>query len=63
MKIFEAWNRHDLEAFMSHFSDDLKVVWPSERTVDKEGLRRDLAVDVSAFQIKTFVYSRTLPER
>jgi len=33
-KIFEAWNRHDPEACMSHLSDDVKVVWSSGRTVD-----------------------------
>ena len=34
-KIFEAMNRHEPEAFMSHFSDDLTFVMPSGRTVDK----------------------------
>jgi len=44
-KIFEAMNHHDTEAFMSHFSDDLTFVMPSGRTVDKEGLRKEIAID------------------
>jgi len=44
-KIFEAWNRRDFEAFMSHFTDDVKVVWPSGRTEDAEGLRKDIAIE------------------
>jgi len=46
-KIVEAWNRHDQEAFMSHLSDDVTIVWPSGRTVDKEGLRKEF--DYSTF--------------
>ena len=48
-KIYRAWNRHDLEALMSHFSDDVTVVTPSGRTVDKEGLRRMVAIEFSGF--------------
>ncbi len=48
-KIFESWDRHDLEALMSHFSDDVTVVTPSGRTVDKEGLRRMVAIEFSGF--------------
>jgi predicted ester cyclase len=48
-KIFEAWNRHDPEACMSHLSDDVKVVWSSGRTVDAEGYLKDMPIDGLGF--------------
>jgi len=43
-KIFEAMNRHDQEAILSHYSDDVKVVMPSGRTADKEKLRKEIPI-------------------
>ena len=58
-KIFEAWNRHDLEAFMSHFSDDLKVVWTGGRTVDKKGFHSELSnYHMTAFPDSNFRIDR-----
>lgn len=45
-KIFEAWNRRDFEAYMSHLSDDAKIVWPTGRTVDKETFHRELSTKI-----------------
>ena len=61
-KIFEAWNRHDLEAIMSHFSDDVTVVTPSGSTVDKEGLRRMAAIEFSAFPDGRFRVDRMVSQ-
>jgi hypothetical protein len=43
-KIIDALNRHDFEAYMSHFSDDVTFVMPSGRTADKEGVRKELPI-------------------
>ncbi len=39
-KIFEAMNRHDQEAVLIHYSDDVTGVMPSGTTIDKEEMRR-----------------------
>ena len=39
-KIFEAYNRHDWDAMMDHFSDDATAVWPNGSRGDKEGIRK-----------------------
>ena len=59
-KIVEAWNRHDQEAFMSHLSDDVTIVWPSGRTVDKEGLRKEF--DYSTFPDGRFRVDRMVSQ-
>ena len=43
-KLIEAANRHDTEAQMSCYSDDVKVVMPSGRTADKEKLRKEIPI-------------------
>ena len=58
-KMFEAWNRRDLEAFMSHLSDDVTVIWPSGRTVDKERLHKELSTE----QMPAFPDSRWRVDR
>lgn len=42
-KIFEAFNRHDMESFMIHFSDDAKIIVPSGSTIDKEMFHKEFA--------------------
>ena len=61
-KIYRAWNLHDLEALMSHFSDDVTVVTPSGSTVDKEGLRRMAAIEFSAFPDGRFWVDRMVSQ-
>ena len=61
-KIFETWNRRDLEGFMSCFSDDVTVVPPSGSTEDKEGLRRMVTIEFSAFPDGRFRVDRMVSQ-
>ena len=48
-KIFEAWNRHDLDVMMDNFSDDMIRIGASGTRYDKKGMLEDMAWFLSIF--------------
>ena len=48
-EIYKAWNRHDLDAMMDNFSDDMIRIDASGATHDKKGMLEDMASFLSIF--------------
>lgn len=48
-EIYKAWNRHDLDAMMGNFSDDVIHIDASGARYDKNGMLEDLASFLTVF--------------
>lgn len=48
-EIFEAFNRHDLDAVMNHLADDVTAIWPDGTRRDRKGIRKACAYLFEAF--------------
>ena len=48
-EIYKAWNRHDLDVMMGHFSDDMIRISASGARYDKKGMLEDMASFLSIF--------------
>ena len=54
LKIIEAFNSQDVDAYVDYFSDDVDVWWPDGATPDKEELRTEFGEIIEAFPDRRF---------
>jgi len=54
LKILEAYNSQDVDAYVDYFSDEVDVWWPDGATPDKEELRPEFGEIIEAFPDRRF---------
>jgi len=54
LKIIDAYNSQDVDAYVDYFSDNVDVWWPDGATPDKEELRTEFAEIIEAFPDRRF---------
>ncbi len=54
LKIIEAYNSQNVDAYVDYFSDDVDVWWPDGATPDKEELRTEFGEIIEAFPDRRF---------
>ena len=54
LKIIEAYNSQDVDAYVDYFSDEVDVWWPDGATPDKEELRPEFREIIEAFPDRRF---------
>ena len=54
LKIIDAYNSQNVDAYVDYFSDNVDVLWPDGATPDKEELRTEFAEIIEAFPDRRF---------